>query len=57
MKYKGEWVGFKDDEETVIVSGKTVREVFEKSQENGYSNPILFKVPTELKPYVGGINR
>ena len=55
QKHKGKWVGFKDDEKTVIASGKSVKEVIEKSEAKGYPDPILFKVPTELKPYIGGI--
>lgn len=53
-KYKGLWVGLKDDEKTVVASGKTVREVMEKSQKMGLKQPILFRVPTKVVPYVGG---
>jgi len=53
-KYKGLWVGLKDDEKTVVASGKTVREVMKKSQKRGLKQPILFRVPTEVIPYVGG---
>lgn len=52
-KYKGLWVGLKDDEKTVIVSGKTVKEVMQKAQKKGYKEPILFRVPTEIIPYIG----
>lgn len=54
-KYKGYWIGLKDDEKTVVASGKTVKEVMEKSQKKGFNQPILFRVPTEIIPYVGGI--
>jgi len=53
-KYKGLWVALKDDEKTVIASGKTVNEVMEKSQKKGFKKPILFRVPTKVIPYVGG---
>lgn len=53
-KYKGLWVGLKDDEKTVVASGKTVKEVMEKAQKKGYEKPILFRVPTKIIPYVGG---
>lgn len=53
-KYKGLWVGLKEDETTVIASGKTVREVMEKTKHKGYLKPILFRVPTRIIPYVGG---
>lgn len=52
-KYKGLWVGLKDDEITVIASGKTVKDVMEKSQKKGYGSPILFKVPARIIPYIG----
>lgn len=53
-KYKGLWIGLKDDEKTVVAHGKTVREVMEKAQKKGYIQPILFRVPTKIIPYVGG---
>jgi len=53
-KYKGLWVGLKNDEKTVVASGKTVKEVMEKSQKRGLEQPILFRVPTKIVPYVGG---
>jgi hypothetical protein len=53
-KYAGLWVGLKDDEKTVVASGKTIKEVMEEAKRKGYEQPILFKVPTEVIPYVGG---
>jgi len=52
-KYKGLWVALKDDEVTVIASGKTAKETWEKAQKKGYKMPIMFRVPTEIIPYVG----
>lgn len=52
-KYKGLWVGLKDDEKTVVASGSTVREVIDQAKKLGYDKPILFRVPTEVLPYVG----
>ncbi len=52
-KYKGLWVALKDDEKTVIASGKTVVEVMRKSQKKGFTLPILFKVPTKIIPQIG----
>lgn len=54
-KYKGLWVGLKDDEETVVASGKTIDEVMDKSQKKGYQTPILYKVPVKLTYFVGTI--
>lgn len=55
-KYKGLWIGLLDDEQTVVASGETVREVMEKAQKKGHKKPILFKVPTEIVPYIGGFS-
>ncbi len=52
-KHKGLWVSLKDDEKTVIASGKTIKEVMEKSKRKGFSLPVLFRVPTKIIPYVG----
>lgn len=53
-KYQGQWVALKDDEKTVVASGKTAKEVLEKAQNKGFKKPILFCVSAEIIPYVGG---
>ncbi|OGY24951.1 MAG: hypothetical protein A2Y57_02395 [Candidatus Woykebacteria bacterium RBG_13_40_7b] len=53
-KYKGKWVALKDDEETVVGVGDTLDKALEGAKKKGYENPILFKVPIEVLPYVGG---
>ena len=55
-KYKGLWVALKNDEKTVVASGKTVKDVMVKSQRKGYEKPILFRVPTKIIPYIGAFN-
>lgn len=55
-KYKGLWIGLKNDEKTVVANGKTVKEVMEKAQKKGCSAPILFRVPTRVMPYIGGFS-
>lgn len=52
-KYKGLWVGLKNDQRTVVAVGKTVKEVMEKAKKKGFNQPILFRVPTKIIPYVG----
>ena len=52
-KYKGLWVALKDDEKTVVASGKTAKEALKKAQEKGYEKPIMFRVPIRIIPYVG----
>lgn len=51
--YKGLWVALKDDEVTVISSGKTLKETAKKSEEKGFDNPIYFRVPQKLTYFVG----
>lgn len=55
-RYKGLWVALKSDQKTVVSSGKTVDETVEKAKKKGLKNPILFKVPTSIIPYVGIIS-
>ncbi len=52
-KYKGKWVALKDDEKTVVATGKTVKEALESAKKNGFQKPILFRVPTRIMPYIG----
>jgi hypothetical protein len=52
-KYKGLWVALKDDEKTVVSSGKTAKEAWEKAQKKGFRKPILTRMPEKLIPYVG----
>lgn len=52
-KYKGLWVALKDDEKTVISSGRTAKQAWKKAQGKGYKMPILTKMPRRLIPYVG----
>lgn len=54
QQYRGLWVGLKkEDETTVVASGKTVHEVMERAKQNGYPHPMLFRVPTKVIPFVG----
>lgn len=55
-KYKGLWVALKDDEQTVVGSGKTAKEALRQAQNVGYDNPILTRMPAELITYVGFCN-
>lgn len=56
-KYKGLWVGLLDDEQTVVASGESVKEVMEKARAQGHHHPILFRVPTKVIPYVDGFSK
>ncbi len=51
-KYKGLWVALEQDEVTVIASGKTAKEAFDKAHATGYKRPILFRVPKDPAQYL-----
>ncbi|MEK7616171.1 MAG: DUF5678 domain-containing protein [Patescibacteria group bacterium] len=53
-KYKGLWVAMKRDQKTVVASGETAKEVLQEARKKGLPSPILFRVPTEIVPYIGG---
>jgi hypothetical protein len=52
-KYRGLWVALLDDEQTVVGSGKTAKEAWERAQGQGYKKPILTRMPEKLVTYVG----
>ncbi|MDO8728382.1 MAG: DUF5678 domain-containing protein [bacterium] len=52
-KYKGLWVALADDEITVLGHGKTLKEARDKAKKNGYTDPILTRMPESLVTYVG----
>jgi hypothetical protein len=52
-KYRGRWVALKNDEKTVVASGKTAKDAWEAANKKGYKSPILTKMPEHLVPYVG----
>ncbi|MFA6601337.1 MAG: DUF5678 domain-containing protein [Candidatus Paceibacterota bacterium] len=55
-RFKGLWVAIKEeDEETVVGSGKTLKEALEEARKQGYANPIMTRMPLELHTSIGGI--
>lgn len=52
-KYKGKWVALKDDEQTVIGSGSTMKATLAIAKKSGYEKPILFRVPIKVVPRIG----
>lgn len=54
-KYKGLWVAMLDDEQTVVGSGKTLKEAMAKAQKKGYNSPIFSRMPETLDAYVGSL--
>jgi len=55
-KYKGLWVGLKNDQRTVVASGKTPKEVLNNARLLGHkTTPILFRIPSKIIPFIGFI--
>lgn len=52
-QYKGLWLALKDDEKTVIASGKTAKKAYDLSQKKGHKDPILTRIPSSLVTHVG----
>jgi hypothetical protein len=52
-KYKGLWVAFHHDQETVLASAKTLKEVLELAHASGYPNPIVAKMAERIVPMIG----
>jgi len=53
-KYKGKWVALTEYEKKVVSYGNSAKETIRKAKKEGLENPILFKVPISILPYVGG---
>jgi Family of unknown function (DUF5678) len=53
--YKGLWVALKDDEQTVVGSGRTLRDALEDANRKGYAQPIMLNVPEEVITFVGRV--
>ena len=45
QNYKGLWVVFAKDEETVISSSVKLKDAVDEAEDKGYFDPIVFKVP------------
>ena len=54
-KFKGLWVALAMDEETVVSSGKTLKEALTKAQAQGIQDPIMTKMPEMVATYVGNV--
>ncbi|MEK7621683.1 MAG: DUF5678 domain-containing protein [Patescibacteria group bacterium] len=54
-KYKGLWVALAEDEETVISFHRIARQALEQAKSKGCKNPILTRVPEDLKTFVGSL--
>ena len=54
-KYKGLWVALATDEETVIASGKTLKETLSKAKRRNEQSPSMFRVPEKEMVYAGNL--
>lgn len=52
-KNKGVWVSLEKDEKTIISSGKTAKEAWDKALRKWFNKPLLVKMPDRLISYVG----
>ncbi len=52
-KYKGLWIALKNDEKTVVASGKTDKEAWDTARRVGYEKPILKRMPEKRISSVG----
>lgn len=52
-KYKGLWVALGEDEETVLSSGKTLKQALESARQKGYAEPIMARMPEKVFTYAG----
>ena len=52
-KHKGKWVALKQDEKTLIATGRTAKQALAAAKKKGYDHPILTKMPTRLVSQVG----
>lgn len=55
-KHKGLWIALAKDEITVLASGKTAKEAWDKALRKGYRKPIMTRMPERLITYVGDSN-
>ena len=53
QKYKGLWVALKSDQKTVVASGSDIVKVKKDAEKKGYPDPIFYKVPTKIAPFIG----
>ncbi|MCX6713912.1 MAG: hypothetical protein NTV48_02300 [Candidatus Vogelbacteria bacterium] len=54
-KYKGLWVALAEDEITVLSHHKIARVALDQAINGGYKNPILMRVPEDLRAFAGAL--
>ncbi len=51
--HRGKWVALKSDRKTVVGSGSSVRGALQAAKKKGYEQPIITRIPKELRHFVG----
>jgi hypothetical protein len=51
--YKGKWIALKDDQRSVVASGRSVKAVLEEARKKGHRNPIITRVPRLPIRFIG----
>lgn len=46
-------MALREDEKTVVGSGKTLKAAVEQAKKKGYEHPIVTRLPKEMTAYVG----
>lgn len=54
-KYKGQWVALSESKESVLGSGKTVKEAVMNAKKVSHETPFLTRIPETLDSYVGSL--
>ena len=51
--YANQWVALANDEKTVVGNARSLRSAIKKARQRGFDEPLMFKVPAVMLPYVG----
>jgi hypothetical protein len=52
-KHAGKWVALKQDRQTVIASGTSVKEALSGARRKGVDHPVLTRMPRVIRHFVG----
>ena len=52
-RFAGKWVALKDDHQTVVASGDSLKEAKQAAIAKGYSHPIVTRMPKTLRSFIG----
>lgn len=52
-RHKGRWVALKNDHQTVVGTGQTLKSAKRAAKKKGYNQPFLMRVPRDVRHFVG----